>query len=319
MPLFIFPVISAVSAISTVGRKGGRFIKDKFNEKQTFDNSIESIAPLIYPPEMRGDTSRPCIELVAHERKLNGQIQRHAMWFPAPPNLQFDDGADYGQTNLNQVGQAAVEKLTGQKAFSDLFGEIKSSNARQTQTLMAKALPAEQQASAGLVTRQVNNPNTNTTFNQNTVRSFGFSFKMVARSEFESDLIRQIQSKFRHFLYASRGAEGNTVTLEYPPVWTIRFMNMDSGTENPFIPRIYTSYCTSVNTNFNATGNVYLTDNAPLEVDLEIQFQETRALNRHDIEFMQTDQLGTRGLDENGMGRLSTDVSQPDPAPTKGD
>ena len=164
---------------------------------------------------------------------------------------------------------------------------------------------------------KINNPNTNTTFNNNAIRQFGFNFKMVARSQEESDIIRKIQSKFRYYLYASRGAESNTVTLEYPPVWTIRFMNMDSGTENPFIPRIYTSFCTSVNTNFNSTGNIYFTDNAPLEVDLEIQFQETRALNRHDIDFMQNDQLGNRGLDENGMPRLISDLPQSDPAPFK--
>ena len=141
---------------------------------------------------------------------------------------------------------------------------------------------------------------------------------MVARSPGESDLIRQIQSKFRHFLYASRGGENNTITLEYPPVWTVKFMNMDSGTENIFIPRIYSAYCTSVNTNFNATGNVYFTDNAPLEVDLEIQFQETRALNRHDIEQMENDQLGNRGIDENGRPLVVTKLEQPNPAPTKG-
>jgi hypothetical protein len=169
-----------------------------------------------------------------------------------------------------------------------------------------------------LATQQINNPNTNTTFTKNGVREFGFTFKMVARSSRESDLIRKIQSKFRHFLYASRGGENNTITLEYPPVWTIKFMNMNSGTENPFIPRIYSTYCRSVNTNFNSTGNVYFTDNAPLEVDLEVSFTETRALNRHDIEQMENDQLGNRGIDENGRPLTVTKLEQPDPAPTKG-
>ena len=95
-------------------------------------------------------------------------------------------------------------------------------------------------------------------------------------------------------------------------------MNMNSGTENPFIPRIYSTYCTSVNSNFNSTGNVYFVDNAPLEVDLAISFQETRALNRHDIEQMENDQLGNRGIDENGRPLVTTQLEQPDPAPTKG-
>lgn len=314
MPLFIFPTIVAGAAAS-----GGRALYDKLTSSGTpAPDNPQSIAPLIYPPEMRGDVTRPCMLFTAHERKLSGLIQPHRIWFPAPANIAFDDGADYGPTNLDFAAAAAVNKLTGQKSFGDIAKDIVGGNARQKAAIASKALPADAQAAAGLVTRQINNPNTNTTFNNNSIREFGFTFKMVARSQAESDLIRRIQSKFRHFLYASRGAEGNTVTLEYPPVWTVKFMNMDSGTENPYIPRIYTSYCTSVNTNFNATGNVYYTDNAPLEVDLDVTFQETRALNRHDIEFMQKDQLGTRGLDENGMGSISSDLTQPEPAPTKG-
>ena len=315
MPLFIFPAILA----SRAGARLGGAIKEKFfsSGTATDDNAMSSIAPLIYPPDMRGDPTRPCILFTAFERKLTGQVVQHRIWLPAPPNIAFDDGADYGPTNLDFAATAAASKFTGQKSFGDLAKEIVGTNARQKATISSKALPADAQAAAGLVTRQINNPNTNTTFNNNAIRDFGFSFKMVARSQDESDLIRKIQSKFRYYLYASRGGEANTVTLEYPPVWTIRFMNMDSGTENPFIPRIYTSFCTSVNTNFNSTGNVYYTDNAPLEVDLELSFQETRALNRSDIDFMMNDQLGNRGIDENGMPRLTSDLAQSDPAPFK--
>ena len=141
---------------------------------------------------------------------------------------------------------------------------------------------------------------------------------MIARSQGESNLIRRIQSKFRHFVYASRGGEDNTITLEYPPVWTIKFMNMDSGTENIYIPRIYSCYCTGVNTNFNQTGNIYFTDDAPLEVDLEVSFTETRALNRHDIEQMENDQLGNRGISSDGKPLTVTNIEQPNPAPIKG-
>ena len=275
-----------------------------------------NVAPLIYPPEMRGDTTRPCMVFTAHERTLSGMVHRHPIWFPAPANIAFDDGAEYGTSDLGMKAGAVdlIGRSTGAGAILD---QIKSVNKEQGKALALKALPVGDDA-ASLVSQQINNPNTNTTFNKNAVRSFGFNFKMVARSQSESALIRQIQSKFRHFLYASRGGESNTITLEYPPVWTIKFMNMDTGVENPFIPRVYSSYCTSVNTNFNATGNVYFTDNAPLEVDMALQFQETRALNRHDIEQMENDQLGNRGINAEGRPLTVTNLPQPDPAPTKG-
>lgn len=281
------------------------------------ESTVVEVAPLIYPPEMRGDTTRPCMQFVAHERKLSGEVHRHPMWFPAPANIAFDDGADYGQTDLGMLSKVAG-LASGNESIGDLASRIKSTNAKQLLNIGMKALPDSLQAGGTLATQSIMNPNTNTTFNYNAVREFGFTFKMVARSEEESNLIRKIQTKFRHFLYASRGGETNTQTLEYPPVWTVKFMNMNSGTENPFIPRIYSAYCISVNTNFNSTGNIYYTDNAPLEVDLDLTFRETRALNRHDIEAMENDKLGNRGIDESGMPQILTNIPQPDPAPTKG-
>ena len=295
-------------------QKKEEVVQSSTPEKQSA--SVE-VAPLIYPPEMRADVTRPCMQFVAHERKLSGVVHRHPIWFPAPANIAFDDGADFGQEDLGMLGEA-VGLASGNSSIGDMAGRIASTNAKQLLNIGMKVLPDSLQSGGTLVTQSIMNPNTNTTFNKNTVRQFGFTFKMVARSEAESNLIRKIQTKFRHFLYASRGGESNTQTLEYPPVWTVKFMNMDSGTENPYIPRIYSTYCTSVNTNFNATGNIYYTDNAPLEVDIELTFQETRSLNRSDIEMMENDKLGNRGIDESGMPLVITDIPQPEPAPTKG-
>lgn len=275
------------------------------------------LAPLIYPPEIRGNSERPCIVMTAHERKLSGAVHRHSIWFPAPGGLLFGDAADYGTTDLGMTA-AAVDALSGNVSASDIAGQIKSINKQQLKALGSKLLPEKYKDASSLITQQINNPNTNTTFNKNGIRSFTFAFKMIARSESESRLIRKIHSKMRKFTYASRGGEDNTITLEYPPVWTIKFMNMDAGSENIYIPRIYSCYCTAVNTNINATGNIYFTDNAPLEVDLEVTFTETRALNRSDIEQMENDQLGNRGIGEDGRPLASTVLEQPNPAPIKG-
>lgn len=278
---------------------------------------VKGVQPLIYPPEIRGDFGRPCMVFTAHERKLSGETVRHAIWFPAPGGLQFGDSGDYGQADLGLMANA-VDAVSGTSGVGNILSQISTLNKQQAKSLGSKLLPEKYKDSISLATQQVNNPNTNTTFNKNGVRQFTFAFKMIARSQGESDLIRRIQSKFRHFIYASRGGEDNTITLEYPPVWTIKFMNMDSGTENIYIPRIYSCYCTAVNTNFNQTGNIYFTDDAPLEVDLEVSFTETRALNRHDIEQMENDQLGNRGISSDGKPLTVTNIEQPNPAPIKG-
>ena len=279
-----------------------------------------NVQPLIYPPEIRGNSERPCMVMTAHERKLSGAVHRHSIWFPAPSGLQFGDSGDYGSTDLGKMA-GAVDALGKGSSVSEIgsriASEIKSINAKQAASLAMSSLPDKYADAGALITQQVTNPNTNTTFNKNGVRTFTYAFKMIARSSAESNLIREIQSKFRKFIYASRGGEASTITLEYPPVWTIKFMNMDSGTENIFIPRIYSCYCTSVNSNFNANGNIYFSDNAPLEVDLEISFTETRALNRFDIEQMENDQLGNRGISAEGKPMASTQIEQPIPSPIK--
>lgn len=283
---------------------------------QSSEPNVIEVAPLIYPPEMRGDTSRPCIQFVAHERKLSGQVHRHAIWFPAPANLAFGDSGDYGTADLG-LAAGAVDTVSGRSGVGNILSQISTLNKEQAKSLGSKLLPEKYSDSVSLATQQINNPNTNTTFTSNGIRNFSFDFKLVARSASESNLIREIQTKFRRFIYASRGGENNTITLEYPPVWTIKFMNMDTGTENPYIPRIYSSYCKAVDTSFNSTGNVYFSDNAPLEVDIGVEFQETRALNRHDIDQMLNDQLGNRGISESGRPLTVTSIEQPDPAPTK--
>jgi len=284
----------------------------------------QNVAPLIYPPDMRGDNRRPCIVFCAHERTLSGVTNQHRIWFPAPGSLAFGDSADFAQTDLGIGGTAAAGLaglFSGDGSFTDKVTQ-KVKNASSIQGIQAaviasSAVPDGLQTAVNLGQGQVINPNTNTTFNKNGVRQFGFKFHMSARDEKESVLIRDIQSKFRHFTYADRGGPNSAITLEYPPVWTIKFMNMNvgGGEENKFIPRIYSCYCTSVNTTYNSTGNIYFSDNAPLECEIELQFTETRALNRKDLDTMEKAQLG----DERGIagGRPVFHGSEPAPITEK--
>ena len=62
---------------------------------------------------------------------------------------------------------------------------------------------------------------------------------------------------------------------------------------------------------------MYFQDNAPLEVQIALTFTETRALNRADIEQMERDQLGDRGIDENGQPSATSAPAHPTPTPVK--
>ena len=49
------------------------------------------------------------------------------------------------------------------------------------------------------------------------------------------------------------------------------------------MPKILTSYLTNLTTTYNSTTNAYHDDGQPVEIDMSLTFQETRALTRGDL------------------------------------
>lgn len=248
---------------------------------------------LVFPLEVRGQPERPCVKFTAYDRS-NGAAELHHIFLPSPPSLSFNDGADFSTLDLGSLGAVGASILQGE----GLKG-VSSIKAGQVMDIALANTANAELVSFGRKT--VVNPNTNTTFKSNRLRTFGFNFKMVARSRDESSVIRAIHNKFRKFTYASQRGDSSNLTLDFPPVWTIRFLDFKSPTgENKFIPRIYSCYLTQVESTFNSSANIYFNDSAPLEVDVSLTFQETRALTRNDITNMENDLLENRGIDENG-------------------
>ena len=123
----------------------------------------------------------------------------------------------------------------------------------------------------------VQNPNTNTSFQSSNIRTFAFTFKMVAKSPKESNAAKEIIKFFRFNMYP----EGDTVTLSYPPLFSIKFY---IGTkENTYIPRIAECYLISATATYNGSTNMVHEDGSPMEVEVALQFQENKALLKSDI------------------------------------
>ena len=61
--------------------------------------------------------------------------------------------------------------------------------------------------------------------------------------------------------------------LAYPPVWNIDFLNMHTQSDNPYIPKIYSCYLTSVQATFNTTSGAFtLTLPASPSIGDEVSF-----------------------------------------------
>ncbi len=70
----------------------------------------------------------------------------------------------------------------------------------------------------------------------------------------------------------------------FPNLFRISFLRFGpDGNTNPFIIPFADAYCTGITTNYNAASPALMQDGAPSEVDLTLNFQETKVLDRKSI------------------------------------
>ena len=214
---------------------------------------------------------------------------------PMPPGISFNDSMAYSSIDLGIIGQIGTETITEVAKQTTLSGALGAGVGALTGSIVNKARKLNAAAAASIIarytpgagslaenidfsTKQVIAPNTNTTFQNSTVRQFQFTFKLVGKSEKEAKQIDRIVSIFRIGMYP----KGNDVILAYPSIWKIDFLD-GRGNANTFIPRIFSCYLTSMNAVYNGSTNLYHSDGSPIETDISLQFQETRPLTQDDI------------------------------------
>jgi len=302
------------SSVSDIGKN---LTKSKLNVPEYLaSNNTDG---LLYPLVLRGQPNVNIIEFKAFEKKGDG-VKQHHIWFPCPANISINDSATYNTIDLGALGGAGASAVAGALKSGEGAGGVGSrisdqiSEARKNfkdgelGAAATQMLPFGDQVSgaAKLAGRTLLNPNTNTTFSGNALRSFTFAFKMIAHSPEEAEMIRKIHSKFRSFTYADSRSNAQSLVLAFPPTWTIRFLDSNLH-ENKFIPKIFSCYLVSIESSFNSTTNMFHRDGAPLEVDVSISYQETRTLTRTDIDGLEAGSLGVnRGIDpETGAPSLS--------------
>ena len=262
-------------------------------------------AALTFPPNLRAQSDHlPLIEFTAYERnpspgnyegKKKPGTGFHQIYLPVQSGLAIGDTSIYNTINLEGTGAKLTQQIAeGGGTAADNATSIGRGVLDNIEGIAAKITPTTAGDYKTLKARTISNPNTNTSFEGNGIRNFEFAFKLVAKSQPEALMIQQIHETFRYFSYADLNTENSNLFLSYPCPWTIRFIDMSTGEENPYIPGIWSCYLTAVNSNFNSSANMYFTDNAPLEVDLSLTYQETRVLNRNDMLTLKDDPL--RGI-----------------------
>lgn len=267
--------------------------------KQRVDISEEQI--YTFPSDLKdgADAGYPFIMFSVLDNKGTGKVD---ICLYQPPGFSVADGASYTNYDMGTLkgGLAltnAVRKGEG-VTDADLFSLALIGKDKLLTSSTVDKITSAGAVSAGVAT----NPYTRTAYESTNVRSFSFSFKLVAESFEESETAKGIERTFRKFLYPKRAG---SIALVYPPLFKIRFFS--EGKSNSYMPIIKPCYLTGLETTFNSsTVAMHKDSGAPVEVDISLTFQEERVLVRQDLYETDNDIEEQEGYFKDGdMGALS--------------
>ena len=208
------------------------------------------------------------------------------------------DNLAYGSTNMNQIGAIAQDAMKNGTATAIENAKQAAKGIGDT-TTQAAVLAQIASKTGGIGTqttdaiadavlyqkRTLLNPNQVTTFSGSNTRSYSLEFKLVAQSAKESTDIRELIKRLQYNAYPA----GNVLVLKYPSEFKISILTANSSDYNRYYSPIYNCFLMNISAVYNASGNSFYSDGAPLDVSLTLGFQETKALTRNDLEKMYRD------------------------------
>mgnify|MGYP006095793107 CR=1 FL=1 len=270
--------------------------KDDITNSMQATHGENSKTILRYPLDLSDDESNEVMRFNIKNRKSLGKNQK-TIFLYTPSGITSADSASYSTSNLGFVGGALVGTGNAMKPVTTVAGENAPGIGKQVLDNLGGIRPAlEALVTAG--SQKFNtklgdtflmgsgiaaNPLTNIQFEGVGMRSFTFTYKLVAESRKEAIEIRQIENTFRKFLYPLQQKSG--VVLEYPPYWQIQFMKFGASAmeENKYLPFIDLCYLRNISCTYNASSNAFHLDGVPIEMDMSLTFDEAQQNTRGDL------------------------------------
>lgn len=215
-----------------------------------------------------------------------------------PMGLTFNDGVKYDNIDLGSAGAAMEKGLGFAQSMMDGVGSFISNIGGGNKTELARLAGIQLSNRAGAFADEVRavqklsggltlNPNERILFDRPNMRTFTFTFKFIAKSDEEALQVDEIIKFFRSELYPEEInrslGNGNSIALGYrfPNQFNISFEY--DGTPIPGLAKIKPCYLADVSTVYNASQMAMHSDGRFMEVDMTLQFRETKALTRKDV------------------------------------
>ena len=215
-----------------------------------------------------------------------------SIFLPIPGGIQDQNQVSWGKGDMNALQQAAaqfaVDTITGgaggaEKSARDIVKSIQG----QSEDLKKLAAAAMAGAASGLgsqlLTRQTGliiNPNAELLFQGPSMRQFGFSFNMSARSEGEATSIRTIIRALKQGMSVRRSSSG--LFLMSPHLFELKYL-AGSDAQNPNLNKFKMCAMTGLNVNYTPNQTfMAFENNMPVAYQVDMQFQELEPIFNDD-------------------------------------
>ena len=216
-----------------------------------------------------------------------------AMYMPA--TLSVAQVSNYGEV---EIGNATASFIAGAKGFgsgqaSRVFAALGEAGGVSMESLpeLGKAaldntLAPGSKAAFDLARGKVTNNRMEMIFEGTSRREFNFSFKMMPKSENESDIVAKIVKMFRFYMAPSfDGPIDVRRTMIVPATFDIKYMVKQK--ENSYLNKISTCVLTSCNVVYGGERTQFFRPNAkgapPVETSIELTFKELEIITRERI------------------------------------
>jgi hypothetical protein len=233
----------------------------------------------------------------------------HQVHLYLPQAIQVTDGVTYN-TNMelgfigglaenamnrgaSVAGRVATGAASAVVAEANAFANPNKIGSGMADVLAQRRLQATtisrtaQAAGFGMeaATQVTTNKNTRTFFQDVPMRSFGFSFSLIPTSQGEASEIESIIKLFRTELYPETIAvDGIRLGYKFPNRFQIKMKyNRNKGKGNNINLKFLPVYMTSFSATYNPNSPMLHADGKWNQVDIQMQFTETRPISKADV------------------------------------
>jgi len=244
----------------------------------------------IYPSDLFTPGNQPYMLLfvrdgVAQDAKIK---KRLALYMP--PTIQVSYGAQYQEIEMTlmQYQDIARDAANGYQQY------IKGQEEYKQKLMTAGILSAGQLADYSLesntnfgqqfqrILGYVVNPHMSLLFKGMDLRSFTFSFQMMARNQQESQSIQNIIKELKLAMHPSTTTSAGTRYLAYPDNFNIGLFSPN----NDYLFNFNTCVLTGMNVDYAGSGipSFFTETGAPVDIRINLTFKELGIVSREDIE-----------------------------------